>query len=59
MWAQGRTCSSCCTFSGSGQATANARMYCRLRGENPAGVTGVYRTGDGKELGTYAIFKVG
>lgn len=35
LWPQGNCAATCCTISASGQASANARMYLRLRGEKP------------------------
>src|SRR4051794_28090007 len=34
-WNQGNLCSSCCTNSGSGHASANLRIYLRFLGEKP------------------------
>ena len=33
LWPQGNCAATCCTIGSSGQASANARMYFRFRGE--------------------------
>lgn len=35
LWRHGNNATQRCTISGSGQAAAKARMYLRLRAENP------------------------